>query len=345
MSSVLPDKSRLLDYDVAGEVQRIAEFIRSALRSDLKRRGLVVALSGGVDSSVCGALAVEAVGRQRVVGLALPEKDSSADSSRLANKLASQLGIECLSQDVAPALEALECYEWRDEAIRRLFPAYRSDWKNKIVIRPSHDSSFSYFKLVVQDAKGNQQEKRLPLKEYLQIVAATNYKQRVRKSIEYFHADRLNYAVVGTPNRLEFDQGFFVKNGDGSADIKPIAHLYKTQVYAMARYFGLPREICEAKPTTDTYSLVQGQDEFYFLLPYKEMDLAVFLMDKGEPADRLADVLGMDVGTAQSIYDDIVRKRKTTRYLHLEPLIPGEQKPRPGQPRGPIREPRSATRV
>jgi len=324
MSSVLPDNSHLLDYDVASEVQRVAEFIRAKLRSDLKRRGLIVALSGGVDSSVCGALAVEAVGRERVVGLALPERDSSADSSRLANRLAAQLGVECRSQDIEPDLEALECYRWRDEAIRRLFPAYGSGWKNKIVIRPSHDSSFSYFNLVVQPPGGELMEKRLPLKEYLQIVAATNYKQRMRKMVEYFHADRMNYAVVGTPNRLEFDQGFFVKNGDGSADIKPIAHLYKSQVYALARHFGLPEQICTAEPTTDTYSLVQGQDEFYFALPYQQMDVALRMMNRGEPAERLAGALGTDVDSAEKVYEDIRRKRRTTAYLHLPPLIPPE---------------------
>ena len=124
-------------------------------------------------------------------------------------------------------------------------------------------------------------ETRLPLQEYLQIVAATNFKQRIRKTLEYFHADRLNYAVVGTPNRLEYDQGFFVKNGDGAADVKPIAHLYKTQVYALARHLGLPEEICNGAPTTDTYSLPQGQDEFYFALPYDQMDLALWALNHG----------------------------------------------------------------
>ena len=98
----------------------------------------------------------------------------------------------------------------------------------------------------------------------------------------------MNYAVIGTPNRLEYDQGFFVKNGDGSADVKPIAHLYKTQVYALARHMKLPKEICEAIPTTDTYSLAQGQDEFYFALPYAQMDLALYALNHGYSAEELA---------------------------------------------------------
>ena len=164
---------------------------------------------------------------------------------------------------------------------------------------------------------------RLPLQAYLELVAATNFKQRIRKTVEYFHADRLNYAVVGTPNRLEYDQGFFVKNGDGSADVKPIAHLYKTQVYTMARKLGLPDEITSAIPTTDTYSLPQGQDEFYFALPYDKMDLALWSLTHDVPAADLAKALGVSAEQAAWVYDDIRKKRATTAYLHAHPVLLG----------------------
>jgi NAD+ synthase len=187
---------------------------------------------------------------------------------------------------------------------------------------PHHPGNLD-FKLVVQSPEGQIFEERLDSKNYLQIVAATNFKQRVRKTLEYFHADRLHYAVVGTPNRLEYDQGFFVKNGDGSADLKPIAHLYKTQVYALARYLELPEEICNAEPTTDTYSMAQGQDEFYFALPYDKMDIALLAYNRGEPAAALAAELDISVEQAEFIYRDIETKRKTTAVLHW-PAIPVE---------------------
>ncbi|OJV40576.1 NAD(+) synthase, partial [Hydrogenophaga sp. 70-12] len=223
--------------------------------------------------------------------------------------------------DIAPALEALGCYQQRDEAIRRVVPAYGEGWKNKIVLAGGLEGGINFFKLVVQSPDGQQQSVRLPPREYLQIVAATNFKQRVRKTMEYFHADRLNYAVVGTPNRLEYDQGFFVKNGDGSADLKPIAHLYKTQVYAMARHLGLPEAICAAVPTTDTYTLPQGQDEFYFALPYAQMDLALWALEHGHTADELASALGMTPAQAQRVYDDIRAKRRATEYLTAAPAL------------------------
>ncbi len=311
----------VLALDEAAEVDKISTRIRELLQKDLKRRGLVVAISGGVDSAVCAALAVKAVGVGKVFGLLLPEHDSSSQSVSLGEQVAQQLCIEYQIQNIAPTLEAIGCYQWRDEAIRKIFPDYTSEWKNKIVIAGGEEGKINYFQLVVQSPSGEIMQQRMDLKEYLQVVAATNYKQRIRKTVEYFHADRLNYAVIGTPNRLEYDQGFFVKNGDGSADLKPIAHLYKTQVYQLAHFLQLPDAVCNALPTTDTYSMAQGQDEFYFALPYHQMDLALWGINHDIPATQLASVLDISEERANFIYKDILSKRRTTRYLHAKPYL------------------------
>jgi len=312
----------LLSFDRDAEIGRITSKIRDLMRQHLKRRGLVVAMSGGIDSSVCASLAVRALGPDKVFGLLMPERDSSSESVVKGRLLAEHLGIRYTIEDIAPTLEAIGCYRWRDDAIRAVFPAYAQGWKNKIVISGGTQGQINHFKLVVQEPdNGPLHEQRLGLREYLQIVAATNFKQRIRKTLEFFHADRLNYAVVGTPNRVEYDQGFFVKNGDGSADLKPIAHLYKTQVYALARHMGLPDVICNATPTTDTYSLSQGQDEFYYALPYKEMDVALWHLNQGLPASKLAECLGLSEQQAGFIYQDIEAKRRTTAPLHWSGLL------------------------
>jgi len=317
----LPLGPEVLKIDLALEADRIAGWMTSTLTNRLHRRGAVVAISGGIDSSTCAALAVHALGPKKVFGLLLPETDSSSFSSRRGRMLAEHLGIRYEMHDIAPALEGLGCYEKRDAAIRRVFPAYDKNWKSKIIIAGGTVGGINYFKLVVESPEGRRHQLRLPVAEYLQIVAATNFKQRVRKTVEYYHADRLHYAVVGTPNRLEYDQGFFVKNGDGAADLKPIAHLYKTQVYAMARHLGLPDELCNAVPTTDTYSLAQGQDEFYFALPYAQMDLALWAHNNRRTAAELAAALNVDELRARRIYADIEAKRRTTQYLHARPEL------------------------
>ena len=315
----------VLALDAEAETARICTWMVETVANTLHRRGVIIAISGGVDSSVCAALAARAFGPRKVYGLLLPERDSSSSSADRGSIVATQLGLAHELIDIAPTLAALGCYAQRDEAIRRVFPAYGDDWKCKIAIAaaPSAGSAagINFFRLIVESPDGKQQEARLPLREYLQIVAATNHKQRIRKTLEYYHADRLNYAVIGTPNRLEYDQGFFVKNGDGAADLKPIAHLYKTQVYALARHLGLPDEVCNAQPTTDTYSLAQGQDEFYFALPYQQMDIALWAHNHERPADELATALGLNVEQAQRVYADIESKRRTTRYLHSAPVL------------------------
>ena len=311
----------VLDLDCEAEVGRIVARMREATASALHKRGLVVAISGGIDSSVSIALATRAVGPNRVLALILPERDSSADSAVRGKELAEHLGVRYEVKDIAAALAAIGCYEWRDAAIKRVVPEYGNGWRMKIVIAGGLQGRINHFKLTVTSPAGDTVVHNLPLQEYLQIVAATNFKQRLRKTLEYFHADRLNYAVVGTPNRLEYDQGFFVKNGDGSSDLKPIAHLYKSQVYALARHMGLPPRICEASPTTDTYSLPQGQDEFYFALPYREMDLALWAHNHAVPAEELGRMLGIGTERAQFIYDDIAAKRRTTHYLHRRPIL------------------------
>ena len=246
----------VLVIDLAAEAARIAAELRRVVSHELKRRGLIVALSGGIDSSCVAALAVTALGKDRVFGLHMPERDSSGETLALSRSVSDTFGFDSHVEDLTPILSAVRCYEWRDEAIKSVVPGFGPGWKSKIVLGGVGEG-YNVYSVVVQDPAGQITKYRLPPKAYLQIVAATNFKQRTRKMLEYFHADRLHYAATGTPNRLEYDQGFFVKGGDGLADVKPIAHLYKTQVYAMARHLGVPEAICNRPPTTDTYSLAQ----------------------------------------------------------------------------------------
>lgn len=311
-----------LRLDAAAEVNRITAFIRQCISQDLRRQGGIVAMSGGIDSSVVAALAVRALGARRVLGLLLPEQESSGDSARLATLLARQLGIETITFNITPVLEAAGCYRDRNAAVQSLIPDFDPSGKFKIVLNPLDDgAAYRVFTVVAETADGREVRERATPQAYLGVVAATNFKQRVRKMTEYYHADRLNYAVLGTPNRLEYDQGFFVKLGDGAADLKPIAHLYKTQVYQLAEYLGLPEEIRMRPPTTDTYSLSQSQEEFYFSLPYAQMDICLYAKNHGIAAAEAAEATDLPVAVIERVFQDIDSKRRTTRYLHLKPQL------------------------
>ena len=307
--------------DPEAAVTAITEGLRREVRS-FRRKGGVVGISGGIDSSVVAALAARAFGPDNVVGLLMPEADSSEETLRLSRLAAESAGIETVMEEITDVLEAVGCYRRRDEAYKRVIPEYGPGWKAKIVLPSVIDSdAFRIFSLVAQAPDGTVVKERLPLEEYLQVVAATNFKQRTRKMLEYYHADRLNFAVLGTPNRLEYDQGFFVKNGDGAADIKPIAHLYKSQVYQLAEHLGVPEEIRSRPPTTDTYSMPQSQEEFYFSLPYDAMDLCLYAVDHGVEADEVGRALDLTREQVERVFADIASKRRMSTYLHAEPRL------------------------
>jgi NAD+ synthase len=312
----------VLQIDAPRVVGEIALAIREQVMGISKRRGAIVGMSGGIDSSVVAALCVRALGPERVFGLLMPERDSSSDAQRLGTMLATHLGIKFAVEDIAPALEGLGCYRRQLEAIRMAVPEYGDGWRCKLSLPSILDGErLNITSLTVADPQGNQRKVRMPLAGYLQMVAATNFKQRTRKMMEYYHADRLNYAVAGTPNLLEYDQGFFVKQGDGAADFKPIAHLYKTQVFALAEYMGVPAEIRSRTPTTDTFSLAQTQEEFYFALPYAEMDLCLWAYNHETPTAEVGAVLGLTGAQVERVYRDIEAKRRVSRYLHQAPLL------------------------
>ncbi len=303
-----------------GAVERILEAVRREVLGTLRRRGAVVAVSGGIDSSVVAALCARALGPERVLALLLPERDSSPEALRLGTQLADHLGVERVVEDIEPALTALGCYDRQLEAIRMVVPEYGEGWRCKLVLPSLLDGDrLNLVSLTVQDPEGRQATHRMSRPAYLQMVAATNFKQRVRKTLEYYHADRLHYVVAGTPNRLEYDQGFFVKQGDGAADIKPIAHLYKSQVYAMAAELGLPDEIQGRSPTTDTFSLPQSQEEFYFALPYQQMDQCLWAFDHDWTPEQTAGAIGLTADQVARVYRDIQAKRRVAQYLHHAP--------------------------
>lgn len=312
----------MLKLDCPQEVERISYTLREQVLRPFKKKGVVVALSGGVDSSTVAALCVHALGPERVVGLLMPERDSSADTLTLSRMVAQHLEIEAIHEDISGILDAAGCYRRRDEAIRQVVPDYGPGWRSKIVLPSVIDNQqYRIFSIVARSPEGERIEARLSLDAYLGVVAATNFKQRTRKMLEYYHADRLNYAVAGTPNRLEYDQGFFVKLGDGAADVKPIAHLYKTQVYQLAEYLEVPDIIRSRPPTTDTYSLPQSQEEFYFSLPYDKMDLVLFAKNSGYSAEEVGAEIGLTAEQVERVFRDIESKRRSAVYLHAAPVL------------------------
>lgn len=311
-----------LTLDPALEVDRITDWIKETIHHKFRKRGAVLGISGGIDSSVVLALCVRALGNQNVLGLMLPESESSPESSELALLLANQLQIQTMSENISGVLNGAACYDRRDEAIKSFIPEFSSDWKSKIVLPGSllDDETLNVFYLTAVDPEGNEIRKRIPPKAFSQIVAASNFKQRARMSMLYYHAERLNYAVVGTANKNEHELGFFVKFGDGGVDLQPILHLFKSQVYQLAKYLDIPEEIQSRTPTSDTYSAGSSQEEFFFRLPFEILDTIWFGLEQNTPVSEIAKSLDITEEQVNRVFNDIIHKKKNTDYLRQKTM-------------------------
>lgn len=323
----MPFHKHILDINPQLETERLVAALKETVHQDLKRRGVVLGISGGVDSSVVLALCARAFPPERIVPLILPEKDSDPESETIARRLAARFGLTPITEVITPALEGFGCYPRRDEAIQRVFPEYDAaeGYKAKIVLpqSPLESQTLNVFYLTIITPDGEEKSKRLPPREYFQIVAASNFKQRTRMMYLYYHAELRNFAVVGTANRNEHDQGFFVKYGDGGADVKPILHLFKTQVYQLAEYLDIPEEIRSRPPTSDTYSAPSTQEEFFFRLPFETMDLLWYAQENGYTPAEVARVMDLTPDQVQNVFDDFARKQRTTEYLRMAPVTFG----------------------
>lgn len=310
-----------LNLDVPAEIDRIVAFMQETVLHKFHRYGGVVGISGGIDSSVCLALGARAFSPERVVGILLPERESSPDSADLAHKLAARFGVQTITEEISGTLDGFGCYQRRDEAIQRVIPEYQPGWGVKIVLPTNllDQQTLNIFRVVVTSPDGQQISKRLPPSEYLQIVAASNFKQRSRMSFLYYHAEARNYAVIGTPNKNERDLGFFVKWGDGGADINPIGHLFKTQVFQLAKYLDVPVEIQQRTPTTDTYPGGSTQEEFFYRIPFELLDTIWYGHEQGVTKEDIGAALELSVEQVERVIIDILRKQHTTEYLRTPP--------------------------
>ena len=307
----------ILRINPEAETQRICDFIRKTALKDFKRKGAVVGLSGGIDSALVAELAVRALGKERVLGVFLPEKESNPISLNYGEKEAAKLGIETVKVDITENLQSFGVYQRRNKIIKQVVPGFDDSLKFHITLPQNllEQDRLNYHSITVEDKDGKRETRRLSATDWLEISACQNIKQRTRMIQFYYYADKNNYIVAGTTNKSELLQGFFVKFGDGGVDIEPIAHLYKSQVYQMSEYLGVIQEIIDRPPSPDTYSLPVTDKEFYFCIDYELLDLLLYAYENNVPRQDISAALSLTEQQIDRAFRDFKAKDQATWHL------------------------------
>ncbi len=313
-------KDILIIKDIQNLTKLLENFIRKQTFEDYRKRGIIIGISGGIDSAVAAALACNAVGNENVLGIILPEKESNRESQELAKTLCNKLKIKYVVEDITQILESGSVYQIREKIVQKLFPEYNNSCKYRLIFRENFDNDgLSIPYLEIQDAQNQIHKIKVSLDDYLTMTAATNIKHRTRMSRLYYHAEKNNFLVCGTTNKAEFQQGYFVKYGDGGVDIEPLVNLFKTQVYQLAEYLNVPSEIIQREASPDTWSFDISDEEFFFSLTYDIIDLMLYAREKSIPLNEVCSILELDEDKVKRILKSQERKWNSSKTSRIFP--------------------------
>lgn len=312
----------ILKIDVEKETGRVVEFLQEQVKTVYRRTGIVVGLSGGIDSAVMAELSVRAMGRDLVMGLVLPERESNPVSSSYAKAHAEKMGIAHREVDITSTVNSVMAYEQRDDYIRTLVPEYAPGCRYNISLPTDllERDSFNFYVLQVQLSDGAIKKKRLGFEAFRAITSFANIKIRARMLHLYHEAERRGYAVAGTTNRTEYLLGDFCKYGDGGTDIEALAHLYKNQIYQLADYLGVIPEIIDRSPSPDTFSLPVTDQEFFFRIPFDRLDHLLYAWEHGIGVPETAAALGLGEDAVKRAFTDFTTKNRATAHLRVMPI-------------------------
>jgi NAD+ synthase len=311
----------VLKIDPAQELEKLSTFMVEQMNVVFRRKGVIVGLSGGIDSALIAAIAVHAMGKEKVVGLVLPETESNPISSEYAIKHAQTLGIEHRQIDITPTVDSVVSYQWRDAFMQKLIPEYQPGYKYNISLPTDllERDTFSFYRLQLQMPDGEIKKKRLKLDDFHTITSFANIKIRARMLHLYAEAERRNLLVVGTTNRTEFILGDYCKYGDGGTDIEPLTHLYKNQIYQLADHLDVIPEIYDRQPSPDTFSLPVSDQEFFFRIPFAKLDHLIYAWEHEIPINEVATVLDLSQDAVERAFKDFASKYRATAHLREVP--------------------------
>mgnify|MGYP003334117581 FL=1 len=312
----------ILDIQNTDSVEtELQNFIKDQVFDKFKRKGTVVGISGGIDSALTCTLCTKAIGKDNVLGVLMPEKDSNPKSAIYARNLCEKLGVRFVTIDITNILDSFKVYNTREQIIKKYFPNFTNQDKYRIVVpnRLVNNSSISLPHLEILDEKNQMHKIRLSLHDHLELTAATNIKHRTRMAMLYYYAEKNHFVVAGTTNKSELVQGYYVKYGDGGVDIEPLAEIYKTQVYQISSHLEISDEIINRKPSPDTWNFEVSDEDFFFGLPYRTMDLILYASENNISPEIISVELGVTLEQLERIMDDQKKKWKSSQHMREIP--------------------------
>jgi len=261
--------------NVEKSVEEISTFLHDEIFEKFHKQGAIIGLSGGIDSTVTMELCVKALGPEKILGLTMFEKESNENNKSLIDKISKNHDIKIENIDITTILDSYGVYSNREEIVKNYFPNFNSDCKYRVVVPPNFNSIGMPY-LEVLDDKNKQHKLKITSSDFLSLTAATSIKHRVRMSLLYYHAEKNNLSVVGTTNKSEFLQGYFVKYGDGGSDIEPLVNFYKSQVYQIGDFLNIDNDIMINAASPDVWSYSTTDEEFFYTVPYNIVDLILY---------------------------------------------------------------------
>ena len=306
-----------LKINPQAETVKIEKFISTQLK-DLGKDGVVLGLSGGLDSSVCAYLCTRVLSRDKILTLILPEKDNNPLNMEHAKLIANTLQLPTKTINLTSFLEQIGVYKLftdeersNKEKVEKLIKGLTKVLKTQSLFTTG--MSFQY------DGKFGLKEKlerKLLLPYSNKFFALTYAKVRLRMLLLYYYAALNNYLVIGTTDKSEWTVGFYDKYGDGANDITLLRHLYKTQIRQLASYLGVPKEIIQKPSSGDL--IAKLPNEVIMGFTYEQLDQILYGLEKGMSDQNIAGEVGIDKGSVQTIKTAITIeqvKREMPRHL------------------------------
>lgn len=293
--------------EVRGIIERfIAEQINRS-----GRNGVILGISGGVDSAVVASLCVNALGPERVYSVCMPEKDNKPKNMRDAERIAKLLGIHFKIVNLIPLLETLGIYElypmkWLTRFPTRKLQGFISQNSRSLI------EKITGIDPIIESRRGSNKKFVAGGNAYVSV------KHRLRMVILNLDADLKNLFSVGAANKTEWLTGVFVKFGiDGIADLMPILPLFKTQVRQLAGCLGLPRDIVNKPSDPDIAPGFENKGRLFG----KEdiLDLTLLGIEKKIPSERISEELGVPLKFVKKTRNLV----QASRHMREVPYTPG----------------------